>query len=197
MGDTGVLIALDKSEKRLIILKDNIKKFGFECVRCYNFNATDALSSTENTSPLSPPFEELTFDKILLDAPCSGLGNRPVLKSTMKKKMRNSFPKVQKNMLDVAVQLLKIGGVLVYSTCSVLEIENELNVAWLLKKYGGKIILETASPIFGGSGLANVGLNDSQRKMVQRFGPNLYDSNQNAAFIDSTGFFISKFRKVA
>lgn len=106
----------------------------------------------------SPPFSQETFDKILLDAPCSGFGNRPILSTKMTKKTRDSFPKIQKKLLDVAVQLLKIDGILVYSTCTVFEAENEMNVAWLLKKYNGKIQLETASPLFGGPGLPNAGI---------------------------------------
>lgn len=200
MEDKGLIIALDKSDKRVSVLKENVEKFGFQCIRCYCLDATKAISNINAnvaTGNLSPPFAEHTFDKILVDAPCSGLGNRPVLSAKMSQKIRDSFPKVQKRLLETAVKLLKINGVLVYSTCTVLEAENELNVAWLLQKYCGKIQLELAVPMFGQNGLPNAGLSDAERKMVQRFGPNLEDNNTQNACIDSTGFFICKFRKVA
>lgn len=198
MEDKGLLIALDKSDRRVSVLKENVEKFGFQCIRCYTFDATKAISNANvKTSNLSPPFAEQTFDKILVDAPCSGLGNRPVLSTKMSQKMRDSFPKIQKRLLETALRLLKINGILVYSTCTVLEAENELNVAWLLQKFRGQIQLETAVPMFGGNGLPNTGLNDTERKMVQRFGPNLEGSYEQNTFIDSTGFFICKLRKVA
>lgn len=194
MADTGRLIALDKSPNRVALLKENIERFQFECVECFTFDATKAISTT-STNDWSPPFTGETFDKILLDAPCSGLGNRPILSTKISPKLVASFPKLQKKLLETAIKLLKVGGILVYSTCSVLEAENELNVAWLLQKYGDKIELEIASPLFGGPGLPNAGLNDDQRRKVQRFGPNLEESNEYTEIIDSTGFFISKFRK--
>lgn len=195
MEDTGQIIALDKSQNRVSLLKENIQRFQFQCVECFTFDSTKSLSTTANIEELGPPFAEETFDKILLDAPCSGLGNRPVLSTKISTKLVASFPKLQKKLLETAIKLLKVGGTLVYSTCSILEAENELNVAWLLEKYGDKVELELASPIFGGSGLPNAGLSDDQRTKVQRFGPNLEETNQFNELIDSTGFFISKFRK--
>lgn len=196
MQDTGRLIALDKSAKRVSILKENVQRFKLECVECFTFDATKAIS-TMPSNDLTPPFAKETFDKILLDAPCSGLGNRPILATKMTPKLLASFPKLQKKLLDVAIQLLKVDGILVYSTCSVLDAENEVNVAWLLKKYGDQIELEMASPVFGGPGLCNTGLTDDQRTKVQRFGPNLDENNEYSQWIDSTGFFISKFRKIS
>lgn len=196
MHDTGRLIALDKSAKRVSILKENVQRFKLECVKCFTFDATKAISNTPKND-WTPPFAKETFDKILLDAPCSGLGNRPILATKVTPKLLASFPKLQKKLLEVAIQLLKVGGNLVYSTCSILNAENELNVAWLLQKYGDHIVLETASPVFGGTGLCNAGLTDDQRPKVQRFGPNLDENSAYTQTIDSTGFFICKFRKIS
>lgn len=196
MNDTGRLIALDKSKSRTLVLKENIQRFKFECVECYNFDATKAISGTSVNS-WTPPFKEETFDKILLDAPCSGLGNRPILKSMITKKSVVSFPKLQKRLLEVGMKLLKIDGILVYSTCSVLEVENELNVAWILEKYGNKIELIDATPFFGGHGFINSGLSYEQCRKIQRFGPNFEKNSVQNHFIDSIGFFICKFRKLS
>lgn len=196
MEDTGILIALDKSKKRVLLLEENVRRFKFECVSCYAFDATKAISKMPaNSSKLQPPFAEETFDKILLDAPCSGSGNRPVLLAKISQKTIDSITLLQKKLLDAAVKLLKVGGTLVYSTCSVLAAENELMVNWFLEKYGDTVELETATPLFGGPGLSGTGLNNAQRRMVQRFGICLEEDNKQKEFIDSTGFFICKFQK--
>lgn len=198
MNDTGSIIALDKSERRVATLKENIDRFGIKCVQCFAFDAKKAISTTpEESGRLTPPFAKQTFDRILLDAPCSGFGNRPILASKMTTKMIESYPKLQKSLLDVAAQLLKVGGSLVYSTCTVFDAENELNVKWFLDKYGEQFELVAAVPKFGGSGLQNCGLSDDQRSKVQRFGPNFEQKTINSLFTDSTGFFICKFKRIS
>lgn len=196
MHDTGRLIALDKSKSRVSILRENVQKFKFNCIECYSFDATRAYSETSNDRWM-PPFSKETFDKVLLDAPCSGLGNRPILavnKTTAQS--ITSFPKLQKKLLEVAIKLLKIGGTLVYSTCSILEAENECNVAWILDKYHNDIELVAATPIFGGPGFPNAGLSFEQCRKVQRFGSDL-EENTSQNNIDSNGFFICKFKKLS
>lgn len=196
MNDIGRLIALDKSMNRVTVLKRNIERLKLQCVQSYHLDATKAYSATSDDS-WTPPFNEGTFDKILLDAPCSGSGNRPVLSvSNMSEKSIMSAAKLQRKLLDVAIKLLKIGGTLVYSTCSIFEAENELNVAWVLEKYCNEMELVTANPLFGGSALPNSGLSLEQCQQIQRYGPT-NDKNNAHATIDSTGFFICKFRKLA
>lgn len=133
-----------------------------------------------------------------MDAPCSGSGNRPILTvNAISAKSVLSASKVQKKLLDVAIKLLKIGGILVYSTCSIFEAENELNVAWMLGKYSNKIELVSANPLFGGPAFLISGLSLEQCQKIQRYGPNFKQNNAQAQFIDSTGFFICKFRKLS
>lgn len=194
MQDTGQLIALDRSENRVKMLKANIERFKFKSVRCYAFDATKSLSNTPSNDG-SPPFAVESFDRILLDAPCTGSGNRPVLALKMDAKVCRTFPKLQKKLLDTAVRLLRVDGILVYSTCSVLEAENELNIAYVLQKYADELELVAATPSYGWSGLSNVGLSDLERQKVQRFGPNLENIAIPNSPFDSTGFFIAKFRK--
>lgn len=198
MNDNGRIIALDKSKSRMEVLEKNIERSKLKCVECFCFDATKAFSETSD-STWTPPFNKEMFDKILLDAPCSGLGNRPILTvSRATTQSIKSFPKLQKKLLEVALKLLKIGGILVYSTCSVLENENETNVAWVLEKYGNKIELINATPHFGGHGFANSGLNYEECQKVQRYGPNFEKNTEpNQCFIDTTGFFICKFKKVS
>lgn len=196
MNDTGRIIALDKSKSRLEVLEQNIQRFKFECVECFCFDATKAFSETSDDT-WTPPFNKETFDKILLDAPCSGLGNRPILAvSKATTQSIKSFPKLQKKLLEVAMKLLKIGGILVYSTCSI-QVENESNVAWALEKYGNKIELIDAKPHFGGHGFANAGLNYEECRKIQRYGPNFEENPEQNQCVDTTGFFICKFKKVS
>lgn len=195
MKDSGRLIALDKSAKRVEILKENIQRFKFNSVSCFVLDATKSVS-VESKSIDCPPFPEESFDKILLDAPCSGSGNRPALSTKMNSKVFTTFPKLQKKLLETAVKLLKVGGVLVYSTCSVHEAENEMNIAYILAKYGEQLELEYATPLFGYPGLPHVGLNDEQRQKVQRFGPNFEQIHERKFGSEFTGFFISRFKKI-
>lgn len=197
MNDSGRIIALDKSKSRVEVLKGNIERFKFECVECFCFDATKAFSATSDNSWI-PPFNEETFDKILLDAPCSGLGNRPILTvSKATAQSIKSFPKLQKKLLEVAIKLLKVGGILVYSTCSILEAENELNVAWILERYSHEIELIDATPHFGSHGVINSGLNYENCRKVQRYGPNFEENSMQNQIIDTTGFFICKFKKIS
>lgn len=170
MGDTGRLVALDKTPNKLKLLLSKMSTFELRSVECYAFDSTKALdenpSGTFNDrklGPLVPPFAPNTFDRILLDAPCSALGNRPQLRNDMSPKMLASYPVVQKKLFRAAVGLLKPGGVLVYSTCTIAVTENERMVGWALEKFGQEIELEAALPKFGGSGWAGQGLNEDQR----------------------------------
>ncbi|XP_022196613.2 tRNA (cytosine(72)-C(5))-methyltransferase NSUN6 [Nilaparvata lugens] len=157
-----------------------------------------------------PPYPENSFDKILLDAPCSGLGQRPHINTSMTAKHINSYPNVQKRLFDTAVSLLKPGGYLVYSTCTILVQENEGLVEWALSNYGGVIELVRAEPLVGSDGVRadfmvgssgsewpGTSLTDDQRKCVLKFGPDMSDTDTNERLhSDTIGFFIAKFRKL-
>lgn len=168
----GELYALDKTDNKLAVLRERLRTFGLEQrVHSYAFDATravqeDAASTSGESSsslPLQPPFAPHTFDRILLDGPCSALGNRPQLRNDMSPRMLASYPVVQRKLLRTAVELLRPGGVLVYSTCTVAAAENETMVAWLLEKMAGRVELVAAEPLLGGSGWSGCGLNDAQR----------------------------------
>ena len=78
------------------------------------------------------------FDRILLDAPCTGSGTLDLTEHAAPRRMEEGWVqkmvKTQKAMMDKAVRLLKKGGTLVYSTCSILPAENEEVVDFALKK---------------------------------------------------------------
>ncbi|XP_053954981.1 tRNA (cytosine(72)-C(5))-methyltransferase NSUN6 isoform X1 [Anastrepha ludens] len=198
MDDHGEIIALDKVANKIAVMQEKIRGEGLKSIRAYAFDATKAFDTSipaKNTKILqSPPFAANTFDKILLDAPCSALGNRPFLiaSSNMTPQMLASYPKVQRRLFSAAVPLLKPNGVLVYSTCTVTEEENECIVSWVLETFP-QMRLVAAVPRLGESGLEHTGLNNDERQYVQRFIHNVKETGRVP--IDTVGFFIAKFIK--
>lgn len=89
----------------------------------------------QKTLPDKPPYPVNSFDRILLDAPCSALGQRPSLNNPMTSKELASYPALQRKLAATAVKLLKPGGTLVYSTCTFTSEENEEQVATLLREH--------------------------------------------------------------
>lgn len=164
MQDEGLIIAIDKTPNKLKMLQEKISTYQFKSVKCFAYDSTRLLSmeQTDDDDSVKPPFPSHFFDKILLDAPCSALGNRPVLRSDISPKMLKSYPVVQRKLFKTAVELLRQNGVLVYSTCTVASEENEEMVQWALAKFD-KIELVAAHPLLGGPGWPNVGLTDEER----------------------------------
>ena len=127
-GGKALITACEKDKIRFERLKFNLERQGAARV---NAMQTDA-------SRLDDFFR---FDKILLDAPCSGSGtitaNEPVC---VTEKLLAGCMKSQEMLLAKALKLLKKGGTLVYSTCSLLKQENEELLKKVLPKTGAKII---------------------------------------------------------
>ncbi|KAI3437518.1 uncharacterized protein J3R85_005285 [Psidium guajava] len=135
-----------------------------------------------------------SFDRVLLDAPCSALGLRPRLFSGQEtiESLRN-HAKYQRRMFDQAVQLVRPGGVIVYSTCTINPGENEALVRYALDTYKF-LSLVPQHPRVGGPGLVGSFESDGyieewlkpgEEELVQRFDP--------SAPLDTIGFFIAKF----
>ena len=74
------------------------------------------------------------FDKILLDAPCSGSGTENVFKNNFTEEIIKKSSKIQEELLKKALKILKPGGTIVYSTCSILQDENEVVLEKILKE---------------------------------------------------------------
>lgn len=191
------ITALDKTLEKTERIRETCQIQGVTCVTAYAFDATKCHSEESLGIANGPPFPSNCFDKVLLDAPCSGLGQRPQLINMMSPKMIKSYKFLQRKLISEAIKLLKVGGKLVYSTCTITEDENEGLVSWVLEKFPC-LKLIPAEPLLGGPGLPNLGLDDEQRKMVQRFGPHI-DALRPADEIyrDSIGFFIAAFTKTA
>ena len=130
-----------------------------------------------------------SFDKILLDPPCSALGLRPRLSMTIKNfaDMWN-IVEYQRGFVDNAITLLRVGGVMTYSTCTFNSSENESMVKYILDTHPSMKLVKINID-FGLGGLSTSGLTDEQEQSVKRFDP----SNES---LDTMGFFVAKFLKV-
>ncbi|RWS03144.1 putative methyltransferase NSUN6-like protein [Dinothrombium tinctorium] len=188
MKGKGQLIAIDKSEARVSVMRDNFEKLGVEeGVKILSFDATLLLNESSENIPL----KKCSFDKILVDAPCSGLGQRPQLTRDITIKALQSYPVTQKLLLKVAERLLKPGGILVYSTCSFTLHENEEVVDYILTNCPN-LELKPQYPHLGGTGLkGDHKLTTEQLNLLQRF-TNFDSYSVND---DTIGFFIAKFEK--
>ncbi|KAG1673418.1 hypothetical protein FOA52_002183 [Chlamydomonas sp. UWO 241] len=100
-------------------------------------------------------FPPCSFDHVLVDAPCSALGLRPRLLQTAGMLFLEQCAAYQRRILAAGVALLRPGGVLVFSTCTMNPGENEANVRWLLDTYPGVLALEAvpSGAALGGPGL--------------------------------------------
>lgn len=125
MKNTGRIISVDKSAKRLEKVLQNIERLGLDNVECV---VKDAINYD---------FGEF-FDKILVDAPCSNTGifsKKPDAKWNKTIEDIESLAKIQLDILENASNYLKPNGTLVYSTCSIEVEENILVVNKFLSKH--------------------------------------------------------------
>ena len=147
MEDRGLLISSDVRRKRVALLADTVRAAGPRCVRVIQANAAQAL-----------PFHEV-FDRILIDAPCSGLGavrRDPDIKWRRAPDEFASLTSLQLRILDSAADALRPGGRLLYSTCSSEPEENDEVVERFLASHPGfhRVALElpTAPGLVGSDG---------------------------------------------
>nr|XP_037280208.1 LOW QUALITY PROTEIN: tRNA (cytosine(72)-C(5))-methyltransferase NSUN6-like [Rhipicephalus microplus] len=189
MNDTGLVVALDKSANRVSKIRSNCERWQISCVRTFAHDANEFDSLPREGTEIPDQ-----FDRILLDAPCSALGGRPRLSYEQSAKALQSYPPQQRALLEMAVRLLKPGGLLLYSTCSLSTAENEAIVAWALQRFP-QIHLVQQKPHIGGTGRAGAGLDEDQRRLVQRFeGVHLVKEGCDYD-VDTIGFFIALFQK--
>ncbi|KAF9601624.1 hypothetical protein IFM89_021090 [Coptis chinensis] len=123
----GMVYAVDINEGRLRVLKETAK-----------LHEVDVVVSTVHADlRIFAENNVVKSDKVLLDAPCSGLGvlsKRADLRWNRKLEDMEQLKSLQDELLDAASKLVKPGGVLVYSTCSIDPEENEERVAAFLRR---------------------------------------------------------------
>ena len=121
MQNQGRIIALDRQNKRLTRLQENCRRLGIDIVQTYEYDLVADLKEI-NSPQTHSDILNTPFDRILVDAPCSGLGilrRHPEGKMQKQLSMINESSMLQKQILDRVGQLLRPGGILVYSACSI------------------------------------------------------------------------------
>ena len=181
MNNEGILISNDYKGMRLAPLGINMQR-------------TSAMNDIITLMD-GKWFEKsgIEFDKVLVDAPCSGTGTIRKSFKTLRIWNPNMVKKIaheQKRLIDVGFNVLKKGGVLVYSTCSLEPEENEAIVDFLLEKYENASLEEINLP----------GLKKS--KAVTEFNGKKYNKEVTKTLRiwpqdnDTEGFFVAKIKKL-
>jgi NOL1/NOP2/sun family putative RNA methylase len=171
MRNSGVVVAVDVRRDRLYALENNLERTGSE--NCVAYCADAASFDYGGT----------LFDKILLDAPCSGnyvTDHSWFNKRNVRDVEANAAE--QRRLLGAALGLLKPGGTLVYTTCSLEPEEDEYNIQWLLDSHDVELV-EVEGP---GSPALREAIGRSLSKEVarcRRFWPDE---------METQGFFVAK-----
>lgn len=169
MNNTGKVVSRDIFDHKLKLIKSNVNRLGLTNVDIESFDASILDKNSIDK-----------FDYVLADVPCSGLGiirRKPEIKYKEKAEIKD-LPKLQKNILDNASKYVKLGGTLIYSTCTIQDNENiEVVNEFLDNNKNFKLV-----PI----NEVNIDL-DNQENGYLKIYPNIHD-------ID--GFFIAKLERV-
>ena len=178
MENEGLIVANDYKGQRLQSLGINLQRSGLT-------NVVVSLMHGKR-------FHGFEFDKILVDAPCSGTGTiRKSLKtiSIWNPNMITKLAKQQKELAERAFENLKVGGEMVYSTCSLEPEENEGVVSYLLEKFENADVVKVKLP---GLKLAPAVLEFNKQKYDLRVKDTMRIWPQDN---DTEGFFVAKLVK--
>ena len=130
MENKGQIIALDIYENKLKELKRRAKRNGAHNIETRTIDSSKVIKKLIEKA-----------DKILIDAPCSGIGvlkRNPDSKWKLQPEFLEIIKDTQEEILDSYSRMVKPGGQMVYATCSILPSENELQVKGFLKREAGK-----------------------------------------------------------
>lgn len=184
MNNKGIIFANDNKLGRMMILVANLEKNSVSNTIITKKDAAQLCKKLYN--------EDLRFDKILADAPCSGEGtlrSSPVTFRMWNPKMIEKFSRTQKLIASSALKILKVGGEMIYSTCTHAPEENEIVVQHLLDNFDIEL-QEINLPIKTRPGISewNGKKFDKQIEKCAR----IYPQDNN-----TEGFFICKLKKLS
>ncbi|KAG5298678.1 nucleolar protein NOP2 [Histoplasma ohiense] len=184
MRNTGCVLANDASKPRAKGLIGNIHRLGCKNTIISNLDARQAFPKILGG-----------FDRVLLDAPCSGTGvisKDPSIKTSKSERDFLALPHMQKQLLLAAIDstnhLSKTGGYIVYSTCSVTVEENEAVVQYALRNRPNVKIVDT--------GLGNFGTPGFKSYMGKKFDDKMSLSRRYFPHRENVdGFYVCKLKK--
>ena len=125
MENIGEIIAIDIHQHKIKLIDTNMKKLGIDIVKAIIMDARNVNKQGRK------------FDKILVDVPCSGYGvirKKPEILYSKNRENIEELAKLQLEILNSAADILKDGGELVYSTCTITDKENTNNIEKFLKE---------------------------------------------------------------
>lgn len=169
MKNTGQVISRDIFDHKLKLINNTIKRLGLKNIKVENF---DALNIDENSID--------KFDYVICDVPCSGMGiikRKPEIKFKKEEEIKD-LPIIQKKILNNASKYVKLGGNLIYSTCTIHDEEN-INIVKEFLNINDNFELVPIDEV-------NVDL-DNQDKGYIKIYPNIHGMD---------GFFIAKLKRV-
>ncbi len=127
MENEGKLVSRDIYEHKIELIEEGAERLGISCMECMIKDAAEAEEEGREA-----------FDRVLVDAPCSGLGlmrKKPDIRLKKSGDEIDSLIPMQRQILENAANYVKKGGVLVYSTCTLCRKQNEKNLEWFLKNH--------------------------------------------------------------
>lgn len=139
MNNEGTIICGDIHEHRVKLIKEGAARLGITCIEA---RVMDAM--------VLDGLMEQSFDRVLCDVPCSGYGvlaNKSDIKYHMQSSDMDTLIPVQKAILEKAGTMVKSGGVLVYSTCTLNKKENEKQIEQFLKQHE-EFVLDSQQTLF-------------------------------------------------
>ncbi len=128
MQNEGRILSFDLHKNKLPLIEKSAKRLGIDII------TTDVQDARHARQELLG-----TADRVICDVPCSGtgvMGSKPEIKYKSPKDFCGLYP-TQKAIIESAAEYLKVGGVMVYSTCSINKLENECNVKDFLATHKG------------------------------------------------------------
>ena len=199
LNKTGLLISNDLSHQRAGLILQNVERLGLG----------NTVITNNNFSLIYKDYQE-HFDKIILDAPCSGSGmfrKQREMEDDWSYQKVLKFAEIQKELIKIAYFMLKPGGKLIYSTCSFSKEEDEDVVEELLNNSDGQIIkiendlfvngknglgVHLLPNVFPGEGhyiclLTKPGVLNSSTNKEIKFKPNKFINTINDYFVNKFG----------
>lgn len=169
-GGNALVLAFDNSNRRIDRLKREICRVNANCIRVFK----------ADSRYLDVYYPWIKADRVLIDPPCSTIGVRPKLQDVKTYRDVKALAEYQKQFVKVAARIVRNGGVIVYSTCTVTPEENEFIIDYAVRNLNLKV---DEQPIY----IASRGLNIVENyDLLQRFYPDIHDTS---------GYFIARLVK--